>query len=380
MSGLSDLLSPSNILKGAATVAELTNPIGAVNAVVNKVSGGHIGYDPTPGYNAARVVNTQLANTSINNNAGAQPRPAGNTGQPGTDPSTTYQQQQEAAARAAAAKENALYGVYKNKANTALDDLLGAYNTQKAGIGRQYDVAGNRAQSAFKQAQTDYNKNLTSQDQDLLRQSNQLRQGTSAAYQNLMNLLGAYGGGASSVALNWAPTAAQNFFNEQFGDASQNAASNKAALTDTFGRYQNQFDDERKLREQQEADDLAQAKGTYEGTRSKLMDILSNINNRSVDADVIGSRVQDIADSIPNLQLAKMTYTGKTPTYQAPELSTFVAENAPAAAFQTGQPGNTAANPGLAYLADQRRQNENTPALAYLLNQRRQQNQVTPVV
>lgn len=55
----------------AATIAADLSPIGLPNAIANKVSGGAIGFDPTPGFGAQNVLTTQYGN--LVNNGGSTP-------------------------------------------------------------------------------------------------------------------------------------------------------------------------------------------------------------------------------------------------------------------------------------------------------------------
>lgn len=252
------------------------------------------------------------------------------------------------------------YDTYKGQANKALDQLLGQYNTAKQTTNSNYNTQSNQLQSGYNAAKNNYNDATTQARQDQLRQDNQIRVGTHNAYENLMNLLGAFGGGASSVATQWAPEAAQKFQNAQLGGVDQNTAANLRSLNTNWGNYQNDFNDRKKQLADQKAQALADAQSQYNTTRGQLHDILSAINNQSVDPSSIGSELSSVRASIPNNKFVAPTFTGNTPVYHAPNLANFEIAN-PTANMTTQAPGNSSVH---------------TPAIVALLNQQKRQNVV----
>ena len=258
------------------------------------------------------------------------------------------------------AQDLAAYGAYQTEANNDLGRLLGSYNATKQSLNSKYDTLGNQLESGKAHTTDQYNDSVTGQNQDLLRQQNQVRQGTYQAYQNLMNLLGAYGGGGTSVAQQWAPTAAQHFQNAQLGDAGQNAASNLRSLNTTYGNYLDDYKNQKDQLFDQRNQDLANADSQYSDTKSKLDTILNHINSRALPAGDIGGALSGL--DIPSINYVKPSYTGTTPVYNAPNLASFEAST-PASSFASpAAVSNSSATPALAYLLSQQKRQQ--PALA----------------
>ena len=359
------------IVRGIATTPVVGDIANAGYAGSTRLAGSFM--LPGEGRDNAFTTANNITNPNVNiygNQNPARSQPSSNVGNPATWGTGAGSQQGTSTTVASGNVLGAGTGfnpsIYRSQANMALTDLQNAYNTQQQALNRQFETMGNEAKSAWKTNQADYNTAVTGQNKQLVQQNNQIMQNTGSAYRNLMNMLGAYGAGGGSVAQQWAPTAAQNFQNAQMGAAGQNTAENLAALDTSWNRYDQQFQSEEKKREQAKLDQLANAEGSYEGTRSKLQSILDSLTSGTADSSV-GSRLADIQSSIPNLKLANQVYTGNTPTYATPALSNYAVANTPAANFVDTMPGNSSVNSY--YLADQQRRN--TPALAALLNPRR---------
>lgn len=362
-------ITPHQVAKGAATAAIISNPIGLADAAVNKATGGSVGFDPTPGYSATNVAKTQYYNatgqqvpgynTSVSStNPGAQANasnPNGTVAPTATVSSNPY----------AGSSYDSLYGTYGSQAHTALNDLLGAYNTANQQLNSQYGIKGNELQSGYKQAQNTYKQDVTQQNQNLLNEQNQVHQGVAHAYQNLLNLLGAYGGGSSSVALNWAPMAATRFEQAQVSGANQNAAQNLHSLATNFGNYQNEFDQQKKQLADQQAQDLANNQSQYDATRGQLNDILQAISSRAIDPNTIGSELSTIRGGIPHTRFVQPSYNGTAPVYTAPSVASFEVAT-PQSNVTQQLPGNSSTTPALALFlnAQKKQQNANvTPAM-----------------
>jgi hypothetical protein len=250
------------------------------------------------------------------------------------------------------------YNTYANSANSDLGKLLAAYNTANQTENSAYNTRNNELQSGFNAAKDTYDNNVTQQNQQRLTQDNQVRQGVSNAYQSLLNMLGAYGGGGSSVAMQWAPNTATKFLQNQMGLADQNAATNLKSLATNFGNFQNQFDQQKKQAADAHNQNLANNQSSYDTVRGQLSEILNNISNRALDPTTIGNSLANIEGAIPNTRFVQPTYNGVTPVYQAPSLSSFEV-NTPAPSVAAANPGNTAASPLAILLAQQQKKNQN---------------------
>lgn len=287
---------------------------------------------------------------------------ANSTNSAGTStPSTTTYDPNAYGGYGSAAAQTAAYGTYQTEAQNDLSKLLNSYNNTVAGLNSTYSTKGNELDSAKTAAENSYNTGVTDQNQNLLRQQNQVSQGTYQAYQNLMNLLGAYGGGGTSVAQQWAPTAAQHFQNAQLGDANQTTAGNLRDLNSNWGTYLNQFENEKKQLADQRNNDLQTAEGQYNDTRDQLNLILGRIGSRSAPTSDISGALSGL--NIPSIQYVQPTYNGTTPVYNAPNLSTFEASTPTASFAQPSAVSNSAATPALAFLLNQQKQKQQ-PTLA----------------
>jgi hypothetical protein len=346
-------------ISGSGRTGAQTNT-GGIGGVIGRL----VGHDLTPGFNIDAHAGGGIPFISRGNGStGIAPAPVRKTTS-ATHPNskstsaTTYSG--GSSDSGPSAQDLAAYNTYQNEAHGDLDRLLHSYNATKDSLNSSYGVRANQLESAKAHAQDNYNDSVTDQNQNLLRQQNQVRQGVHDAYQNLMNLLGAYGGGGTSVAQEWAPTAAQHFQNVQLGDANQNTAANLRHLNTNWGNYLQDYRDEKSQLADTHNQDIANAKSQYADTRDKLNLILSRIGSHAVDPGVIGSALGAL--DIPHINYVRPTYTGNTPVYNAPNLSTFEA-SAPTANFASpGSVSNTAATPALAYLLDQQKRQQ--PAVA----------------
>lgn len=327
------LSNPSGIL-GAASASNGNN---------NSAFSGAGAYNPaytTAGNSSAPKMNPNTADQSTDPGSGQV------LGQSTINPTTTA------------------YNTYKNEANSALNDLLGQYNTAVNKENSAYTTQNNTDQSAYNQQKANYDNQVTGQNQDLLRQTNQDEQGVSNAYRNLMNLLGAYGGGASSVALQWAPNAARTYQNKLLSGDKATTAANLANLASNWGTYQNQYDQKKQQDLYQHNNNLAQAQADYNQTKAQLNSLLGNINTQALDPGTIGTKLDDIEASIPNNVFVNPTYTGVTPAYTAPSLASFES-TMPTASINSNSAPNNSATPALYYLLSQSQQkNQNQPVLA----------------
>lgn len=346
--------SPVNAIKQTANIAASATPF--VNAVVKphdydvfsdvSIKGGTRSPD-------SGLIGPQVGGSAI---PAYQPpyHPVSAANMSGST-TTTYQAAQDAAAQQAAA-DQAAYDSYRSEANNDLSRLLGSYNSTVANLKSNYQTQGNQLDSAKAGAQNTYNNNVTDQNQNLLRQDNQIRQGVHSAYQNLMNLLGAYGGGGTSVAQQWAPEAAQHFQNAQMGTANQTTAANLRDLNNNWGTYLNQWENQKKQLADQQNQDLTNAKSTYDDTKTKLNTILGRIGNPGIAPSDIAGQLSGI--SVPRVDFVKPTYTGTTPVYNAPNLSTFEAAVPTASFAQPAAVSNSSATPALAVLLDQQKRQQ----------------------
>lgn len=314
-----------NALPGYSTLgANITNPNVNYKGVLNPPTASNNFYTPP----------THIA-TGANQNTNSD--------------STTIADQQAAAAQA---KQNAAYNTYKGYATDDLSKLLNSYNNQVAGINSNYDTQGNELQSGYNHAQTTNQNQVTSQQQALLDQENNIRQGTHHAYQNAMNMLGALGAGGSSAALQWAPQATSDFQNIQVGQADKNTAANLASLAGSWDAYQQGFGQQKKKLADNRNQDLLNAKSSYGDVKDALGRIIDSINSQNTTPDAIASSLGAAESGLNNVKFVKPSYTGVTPVLATPQLSNYLAPNLQASlGTTTPDNNNTAATPAAVYLA-----------------------------
>lgn len=311
----------------------------------------------------------KAAENLLYHNSPSSPQP--NSKSTGPSGSSYYPQQVQGATTTQTTYSNpyqapsysSLYNTYNDQAHTALGDLLSGLNTANQQLKSQYDTRGNELQSGYNQAHQKYDQSVTQNNQNLLSQQNQVHQGTAHAYQNLLNLLGAYGGGSSSVALNWAPQAAGRFEQAQISGADQNAAQNQQSLAQNWGDYQNQYNNDKKKLADAQNQDLANNQSQYDATKSSLNDILTAIQNRA-DPSTIGSELSTIRAGIPHTKFVQPSYNGTTPTFTAPSVASYEVAN-PQTNVSQQLPGNSSTTPALAlFLNQQKKQNANVTPVA----------------
>jgi hypothetical protein len=225
-----------------------------------------------------------------------------------------------------AAAVDPAYSLYAGQAQSALQRALNAYNNSNASIGQQYGQQNAALQSALNQTTSDYNHNLTAQDQSRLTNDNQIHQNANEGYQSLLRVLGGMGAGGGSEAQYLVPQLVGQSMNQQLGGADQTAAQNKQALTSAYNTYLNGPNGEKQ--QQQKLNDWQtqqqqQNQATYNDAKGKLSNLLQALNAHADTAANLGSQVNSIDAGIPTVMNSVPTYTGQTPVYQAPNLSTF---------------------------------------------------------
>lgn len=352
--GAWDHLTPGS---GSSSITKtgqrITNPNVVLSNPVGLVQANNPAFTPV----VHKATTSMSSSTSGANDSGTGAAPYGGTGGTAYGSGTSYSSGPSAADLAA-------YNTYNGQAHTALNDLLSAYDTANKQLKSQYGTQGNELQSGYNAAKNTYDTNVTQQGQQLQSEDNQIHANVANAYRNLLDMLGAYGGGASSVATQWAPTAAKHFQDTQVGGAQQNEAQNLKTLATNWGQYQDQFDNEKKKLADSQAQDLANNQANYDATKSQLNDILSSISTQAIDPTTIGSDLASIRASIPHTKFVKPSYTGVTPVYTAPSVSSFEAST-PTTQVNLPTNNTAASTPALAVLLGQQKKDQNaniTPA------------------
>lgn len=248
------------------------------------------------------------------------------------------------------------YALYAGQANDALARALTAYNNAQAATNQQYSTNQNELTSGLNQTTGDYNTGLTSQDQARLTNDNQIYQNANQGYQSIMRILGGLGAGGGSEAQYLVPQLVGQQLNQQLGGADQTAAQNKQSLTTNYNNYLDQEKNQQKQLNDWKAQQLAQTGATYNDTKAKLSNLLAALNSHADTAANLGSQVNALDATIPTTITAPQTYTGTTPVYTAPNLSTFETQTLPAAQIQSATRGAGSTLPYLALALGQDQQ------------------------
>lgn len=217
---------------------------------------------------------------------------------------------------------------YDNQLNN-LDGLLGELN--KA-TDSSYNQRLNEARSSYNTQQANYNRATTQNKQNLQTERNQVADTAARGLRGLQRLLGAMGAGGSSDALYVAPDAVASQANQQLAGVNQNFGQNQQNIDSDWATYQNEYDNDLKKLDdwragqqrtneqnviQQRMNLLAQKAAAYanrgqfgvsdNGKQAEITSLINNLNNRYNELS----------------KFVAPTYTGVTPTYTAPSVSSY---------------------------------------------------------
>lgn len=174
-------MSILSAVKGVAGVASLANPVGFANAGINKLSGGRYGIDPTPGYGAANVINTQLRRATTGGSAQTPQKPGGNNN--GTNNFTTQ----------SSLASNDRYAPWGGQAK--YQALVDGFNNQKSNIYTSATDAANATGSQLGRSILDF---LDSQRLAQKKINEQAARNELAKQQGVSGVIGAVGRGIKS--------------------------------------------------------------------------------------------------------------------------------------------------------------------------------------
>jgi len=345
----------------------MATPLGINNPLqLSNTGTGPSHFDITPGFNLHSYAGGGIPFISRGNgSSGLAPPPAAaqnsnnpaGTATPATPATQGYVQGDNTTIGSGTSTTvDPAYALYAGQANDALGRALAAYNNANGATNQQFNTNQNELTSGLNQTTSDYHTGLTSQDQARLTNDNQIYQNANQGYQSIMRILGGLGAGGGSEAQYLVPQLVGQQLNQQLGGADQTAAQNKQSLTTNYNNY---LTDEKK--QQQNLNDwktqqLAQTGATYNDTKAKLSNLLAALNSHADTAANLGSQVNTIDSTIPNTITAPQTYTGTTPVYTAPNLSTFETQTLPAAQIQSASRGAGSTLPYLALALGQDQQ------------------------
>lgn len=234
----------------------------------------------------------------------------------------------------------------------AMNRLPGQLNIARANIGDQFNQSQNRLQSAFDGAKKSYTSDSTSNMQSLRTNKNNIMDQASGGLRGLLRTLGMYGAVGSDRQL--AGNAVADQATQQRSGAGSVFSQNQRGLDTNWGNFQNEDKNRRKeltdWRRQQEQQVEAQSNTTKQDLLTRLAEL------RGQRAAAIGGSFKGAAQPyldqanalsgrIDELARFRPTFDGKTPTYNAPTLSSYQLGQAPQVSIgQTAGAGTPAIN------------------------------------
>lgn len=214
----------------------------------------------------------------------------------------------------------------------ALNRIPTQLGIAQANIAGQYNQKNNELDSSKNQANASYDTSTNSNQQGYRTNKNQIADQASSGLNGLLRTLGAYGAGGSSEAMYNAPQAVAGQASQQRAGAGQNFAQNQSGLDTNWNNFLSSDKNERaKLTDWQ----TTQNNSAQSQSDTAKQSLLSHL------ADLVGKRAQaaggsytgaaqpyidqanGLSGTIDNLARMNPTYTGNTPVYSAPSLSSY---------------------------------------------------------
>lgn len=300
-------------VKGAST----STPNGAMyydgNGVVQEYSNGQ--WNP---YNAG--------NTSGNTGQTL----GRNTGSGGSSaPVSTWTPQNQQMYDYSVGEINRQLGRLGNQYNAAVGNIDSTYNQRLGGL-----------QSARGQAKENFDFGTTTNQQNYTTDQNRIQSQASQGLRGLLRQLGAMGAGGGSAYLYSAPEAVGQFAQEQLSGAGQGYAQNARELDKTFTTFSRDADNQEKQLKDWRTQGRRQAESQRQQARVSLLETLQKLNAERAQAqggnvaaalEKYTPQISRAEGQIDALARFRPTFDGKTPVYQAPELSRFNIANNPQA-------------------------------------------------
>lgn len=215
------------------------------------------------------------------------------------------------------------YAPIISAAQGALGQALAALNSSNAEVDAQGVQQGNVLNSNEATQNNTYTGNLTKDAQDLVTAEQGAKTQGNSDLSSLMRLLGGMGAGGSSVETELIPKLVQNAVQSNITGASTTKATNDSAADSAW----NNFLDGLNSQKQQLADQISQQKAqnsaAYNKTAQQLNGVINTGPASGMDATSLDEMVDNIVSSIPNVVNWTPSFSGVTPTYTAPQLSTY---------------------------------------------------------
>lgn len=223
-------------------------------------------------------------------------------------------------------------------ANTNLGRLPTQLDTARGNIDTQFGVKQNEIDSSLEQAQTNFQGGQTQNQQQRVTNNNQINQQAQGGLRALLRQIGASGGGGGSAYLYSAPQIVGEAAQQDLGGANQNFAQNQRALTSNFDQFKRENEQQGIQLGDWRTEQRQNAKTNYLTNKNNLLNSLAQLNAQrslATGGDPTAA-IQPYIDqintnntSIDELAAFNPQFSGKTPAYQAPNLSQFTLRDNP---------------------------------------------------
>lgn len=363
----------NNLAKAAVPL-----PLIGVNAVANKLSGGRVGYDPTPNFSAQNVITTQ-AGKILNNSS-----PTANVPQP----------EPEYEAPGGGGGDDNDYSNFANAlnnftaANTTgptaaelalLDQAIGTYEGQlgnvdrqfgiaRGNVERQYGTSANELQSSYDQAQNQYGQSTNQNRQQYVTNKNMINDTASAGLRGLLRTLSAYGAGGGSDARYGASVVATDAAKQRSG-ASETFGQNQQGLDTNWGNYGIEYGNQRKRLDDWKTQQFQSTEQQSLANKQTILQKLAELRAQRAGGNTAGataalSEASGLQSRIDQLGALNPTYDGRAPVYNAPDIASYTVD--PDAQTQMGgNAENSMASPYLQMLLSGGKKKQQQPAYSY---------------
>ncbi len=359
----------------------------ALNAASNLVNNGTlhapVGSAPSPGdalINYARS-NSSDPGTIVNlagNNYSAGHTVAragsGNVGSWGTganggvhtgsSPSPSAPANSSQSAAAATSGVNSVTAPLISESRTALQDALDALNASNTTVNAEEAQQENVMNSNKAQQGINYNTSLQQDAQSLADAMQGARTQGNSDLTSLDRMIAAMGGGGSSVEQELIPKLVEQNVAKNISGANATKASNDRSATTAWNTFLNNWGSQLQQLRDQASQQKATNQGAYDRSNQQFSQIINDLLSGTGSPSTEQYELQTDFSQIPNVVNWTPKFSGVTPAYTAPQLSTY--EQTPSqVAAQAGASAPTSGAAVIPWLAalgqNAQRQNANTP-------------------
>lgn len=215
---------------------------------------------------------------------------------------------------------------------SALDRLGTQLGIAQGNINGQYTQQNNTLASSLAQANNSYNTSTDQNQQSLRTNKNQIADQASTGLTGLLRTLGAFGAGGSSEAQFVAPQAVAGQASQQRAGAGQTYAQNQSGLDTNWNNYQTQDKNQHAQLNDWQTQQLNSAQAQSDTNKQNLLSQLANLvgqksaamgGSYTASAQPYIDQANAMSGTIDQLGKLNPTYTGTTPVYNAPSLSSY---------------------------------------------------------